>query len=202
MTEAKLQQEKTGRTDTAWHNSQHLLLLRKEFSPKSMLLRDGSINQELWPLPFLFLSPQLQTNVHKHACANSYFQPKELSSKWSDVEYLCLVEGIKEFGVGGMNSWIKISEKWLPQRDFTEIKLRIWQKPQTRQWHYLRGATSLWAHLELAESQLLPIGSWWELDKEKSPYLKLSENKTYQFMKITSLRANWTLNVNIKGIKN
>ncbi len=116
-------------------NSKRLLLLRKQFCPQSMLLPDGSINQELRPsLPSsLLLSPppkHTRTRTHTHTQktkTHSYLQPKELSSKWSDIEYLCLIEGIKEFGMGGMKSWIKISEKWLPQRDFAEIKLRISQ---------------------------------------------------------------------------
>jgi len=70
--------------------------LRREFSPKSMIEPDGSIDQ-------------------------SYFVSRGVCSPWSDEERALLLRGVKQFGVG---RWNDIIHNLLPLRTYAEVRLQ------------------------------------------------------------------------------
>ena len=50
-----------------------------------------------------------------------------MCSEWSEIEMDLLIHGACIHGVSSMQSWLNISLEFLPQRDFTEIRLRLSQ---------------------------------------------------------------------------
>ena len=89
-------------TNINTNNFERLTKLRTNFTHEFARFDDGELKQEYY-----------NENIRA-----SYFV-------WSDLELMLLYKGMKKCGIFNINCWKKISEYYVPTRNFMEIKLKI-----------------------------------------------------------------------------